>query len=56
MSHRKIPAIKGDNVMIQAQEIELKKLSVNKGQIEGVPTNPRKATKEQIVKLSLKKE
>lgn len=42
--------------MIQAQEIELKKLSVNKGQIEGVPTNPRKATKEQIVKLSLKKE
>ena len=31
MSHRKIPAIKGDNVMIQAQEIELKKLSVNKG-------------------------
>lgn len=37
--------------MIQAQEIELKKLSVNKGQIEGVPTNPRKATKEQIEKL-----
>lgn len=37
--------------MIQAQEIELKKLSVNKGQIEGVPTNPRKASKEQIEKL-----
>lgn len=37
--------------MIQAQEIELKKLSPNKGQIEGVPTNPRKATKEQIERL-----
>lgn len=37
--------------MIQAQEIELKKLTPNKGQIEGVPTNPRKATKEQIEKL-----
>lgn len=37
--------------MIQAQEIEIKKLSPNKGQIEGVPTNPRKATKEQIDKL-----
>lgn len=37
--------------MIQAQEIELKKLNPNKGQIEGVPTNPRKATKEQIEKL-----
>ena len=37
--------------MIQAQEIELKKLNPNKGQIEGVPTNPRKATKEQIDKL-----
>lgn len=37
--------------MIQVQEIELKKLNPNKGQIEGVPTNPRKATKEQIEKL-----
>jgi DNA modification methylase len=37
--------------MIQAQEIEIKKLTPNKGQIEGVPTNPRKATKEQIDKL-----
>lgn len=37
--------------MIQAQEIEIKKLTPNKGQIEGVPTNPRKATKEQIEKL-----
>lgn len=37
--------------MIQAQEIELKKLTPNKGQIEGVPTNPRKATREQIEKL-----
>lgn len=37
--------------MIQAQEIKLSKLSLNKGQIEGVPTNPRKATKEQIEKL-----
>lgn len=34
--------------MIQAQEIELKKLTPNKGQIEGVPTNPRKATKRAI--------
>ena len=37
--------------MIQAQEIKLSKLSPNKGQIEGVPTNPRRATKEQIEKL-----
>jgi ParB-like chromosome segregation protein Spo0J len=37
--------------MIQAQEIELNKLKPNKGQIEGVPTNPRKASKEQIEKL-----
>ena len=34
--------------MIQAQEIELNKLKPNKGQIEGVPTNPRKATKRAI--------
>lgn len=34
--------------MIQAQEMELKKLVPNKGQIEGVPTNPRKATKRAI--------
>ena len=34
-----------------AQEIELKRLKPNKGQIDGVPTNPRKATKEQIEKL-----
>ena len=37
--------------MIQAQEIEIKKLTPNKGQIEGVPTNPRKASKDQIEKL-----
>lgn len=37
--------------MIQAQEIKLSKLSPNKGQIQGVPTNPRRATKEQIEKL-----
>ena len=39
------------NVMIQAQEIKLSKLHPNKGQIAGVPTNPRRATKEQIEKL-----
>ena len=37
--------------MIQAQEIKLSKLHPNKGQIAGVPTNPRRATKEQIEKL-----
>lgn len=37
--------------MIQAQEIELKKLTPNKGQIEGVPTNPRKHTKESVEKM-----
>ena len=37
--------------MIQAEEIKLSKLHPNKGQIEGVPTNPRKAEKEQIEKL-----
>ena len=37
--------------MIQAQEIKLSKLHPNKGQIQGVPTNPRRATKEQIEKL-----
>lgn len=37
--------------MIQAQEIELSRLSPNRGQIEGVPANPRKATKKQIEKL-----
>lgn len=37
--------------MIQAQEIKLSNLHPNKGQIEGVPTNPRKAEREQIEKL-----
>lgn len=37
--------------MIQAEEIKLSKLHPNKGQIDGVPTNPRKAEKEQIEKL-----
>ena len=37
--------------MIQAQEIKLSSLHPNKGQIEGVPTNPRKAEREQIEKL-----
>lgn len=37
--------------MIQAQEIKLSSLHPNKGQIEGVPTNPRRAEKEQIEKL-----
>ena len=31
--------------MIQAQEIEIKKLTPNKGQIAGVPTNPRTVTR-----------
>ena len=37
--------------MIQAQEIELTRLVPNRGQIDGVPANPRKATKKQIDKL-----
>ena len=37
--------------MIQAQEIELSKLVPNRGQIEGVPANPRKVTKKGIENL-----
>ena len=37
--------------MIQAQEIELSKLVPNRGQIEGVPANPRKVTNKQIKQM-----
>lgn len=37
--------------MIQAQEIELSRLVPNRGQIEGVPTNPRKHTKECVERM-----
>lgn len=37
--------------MIQAQEIELSRLVPNRGQIEGVPANPRKVTKKQVDNL-----
>lgn len=37
--------------MIQAREIDLKDLHPNRGQIEGVPPNPRKANRKQIDKL-----
>lgn len=37
--------------MIQAQEIELTRLVPNRGQIEGVPANPRKVTKKQVDNL-----
>lgn len=37
--------------MIQAQEIELSRLVPNRGQIEGVPANPRKVTKKGIENL-----
>lgn len=37
--------------MIQAQEIKLELLHPNRGQIEGVPANPRKVTKKQVDKL-----
>ena len=37
--------------MIQAQEIELTRLVPNRGQIDGVPTNPRKHTKECVERM-----
>lgn len=37
--------------MIQAQEIELSKLVPNRGQIAGVPANPRKVTNKQIKQM-----
>lgn len=37
--------------MIQAQEIKLELLHPNRGQIDGVPANPRKVTKKQVDNL-----